>query len=77
MADLLDKSTNVVVSLLVAIILICSALVPVALDQIAKLTQDYGTDVSQYTSMLEVVIILTIVGLILGVVRTYTRNEAD
>ena len=78
MADLLDSSTKVVMGLLVSIILVCSALVPVALDQINALTQRYGTDVSQYTTMLEVVIILAIVGLIIGVVRTYTHtSEAD
>lgn len=74
---MLDSSTSVVMGLLVSIILICSALVPVALDQITALTQKYGTDVSEYTTMLEVVIILAIVGLIIGVVRTYTKSEAD
>lgn len=77
MADMLDSSTNVVMGLLVSIILICSALVPVALDQIANLTARYGTDVSQYTTMIEVVIILAIVGMIVGIVRTYSRTEAD
>lgn len=75
MGDLLNNSTNVVMGLLVSVILICSALIPVALDQITALTEQYGTDVSQYTTMLEVVIILAIVGLIIGVVRTYTRES--
>ena len=74
---MLENSTSVVMALLVSIILICSALVPVALDQISALTTKYGTDVSEYTTMLEVVIILAIVGLIIGVVRTYVKTEAD
>ena len=77
MADMLENSTSVVMALLVSIILICSALVPVALDQISALTARYGTDVSEYTTMLQVVIILAIVGLIIGVVRTYIKTEAD
>lgn len=71
----MNNSTNVVVGLLVAIILICSALIPVAIDQITALTATYGTDVSQYTSLLSVVITLTIIGLIVGVVRMYTRES--
>ena len=63
--------------ILVAIILICSALVPVALDQINSLELQYNTDVSQYTTMIEVVIIVVIIGLIIGVVRTYTKYDQD
>jgi len=84
MADLLDSSTNVVMGLLVAVILICSALIPVALNQIENLKAMFVNDaealkeINSYTTMLEVVIILAIVGLIIGVVRTYTRtNEVD
>lgn len=71
----MNNSTNVVIGLLVAIILICSALIPVALDQISALTAAYGADVSQYTSLLSVVITLTIIGLVVGVVRMYTRES--
>lgn len=77
MADILDSSTSVIMGILVSIILICSALVPVALDQISALTAKYGTDVSQYTTMLEVVITIVIIALIVGVVRTYVKTEAD
>lgn len=77
MADLLESSTTTIMGILVAIILICSALVPVALDQINSLELQYNTDVSQYTTMIEVVIIVVIIGLIIGVVRTYTKSEAD
>lgn len=84
MADLLDSSTNVIMGLLVSIILICSALVPVALSQIESLENFANAlnlseqDVSMYTNMIEIVLVLAIVGLIIGVVRTYTRtNEVD
>ncbi len=84
MADLLDSSTNVIMGLLVSIILICSALVPVALSQIESLEHFANalnmeeSDVSMYTNMIEIVLVLAIVGLIIGVVRTYTRtNEVD
>lgn len=74
-ADLLNNSTNVVLGLLVSIILICSALIPVAVDQIAALVAKYGTDVSGYTSMISVVITLAIVGLIIGIVKSYTKES--
>ena len=77
MADLLESSTTTIMGILVAIILICSALVPVALDQINSLELQYNTDVSQYTTMIEVVIIVVIIGLIIGVVRTYTKYDHD
>ena len=82
MGGLLTDSTNVVVGLIVAIVMICSALIPIALDQITILTNKYSgegmPDVSQYTSLITIVLILAILGLIIGVVRTYTRNnESD
>ena len=87
MADLLDSSTNVIMGLLVSVILICSALVPVVLSQIDSLETFVNTlagegkdapDVSMYVNMIEIVVILAIVGLIIGVVRTYTKtNEVD
>ena len=81
MADLLNSSTNTVIALLVAIILFCSVLIPVAMKQIENLVDmfadDASVDVSQYTSLIELVIVLAIIGLIVGIVRTYTKGEAD
>ena len=80
MSDILDSSTNVVIGLIVAVILICSALIPITVEQISSLNAiddfDQGT-ISTWTSLIEVVIIMVIIGLIIGVVRTYSRREQD
>lgn len=82
MGGILTDSTNVVIGLIVAIVLICSALIPIAIGQIETLTKNYGGedgfDITPYTDLIGVVIILAILGLVIGVVRTYTRNnESD
>lgn len=80
MGDILDSSTNVVIGLIVAVILICSALIPITIEQITSLNAitdfDQGT-IQTWTSLIEVVIIMTIIGLVIGVVRTYSRREQD
>ena len=81
MADLLNSSTNTVMAIIVAIILICSVLIPVSMKQIENLVDmfadDASVDVTQYTGLIELVIIFVILGLIIGVVRSYTKGEAD
>ena len=76
MSDQLDKSVNTVLAVLVSVVMICSALIPIALQQIANLSQlpeAYG-DVSKYVSIIEVVLVLTIVGLLIMIVRGYSRG---
>ena len=80
MSDILNSSTNVVIGLIVAVILICSALIPITVEQIKSLTEAYSdfAEVGTWTTLIEVVIIMAIIGLIIGVVRTYSRgNELD
>lgn len=80
MSDILNSSTNVVIGLIVAVILICSALIPITVEQIKSLTETYSdfAEVGTWTTLIEVVIIMAIIGLIIGVVRTYSRgNELD
>ena len=77
MSDQLDKSVNTVLAVLVSVVMICSALIPIALQQIANLKnlqlQGLG-DVSQYVSILQVVLVLCIVGLLIMIVRGYSRG---
>lgn len=76
----MNSSTNVVIGLIVAVILICSALIPITVEQIKSLTETYSdfAEVGTWTTLIEVVIIMAIIGLIIGVVRTYSRgNELD
>lgn len=79
MSDILDSSTNVVIGLIVAVILICSALIPITIEQIKSLTENYSdfSAIGTWTSLIEVVIIMVIIGLVIGVVRTYSRTEQD
>ena len=63
-------------TILISVILICSALIPVTMDQITNLTDDYGVDVKQYTDILQIVIIICIVCLIVGIIHTYTKKSA-
>lgn len=80
MSDILNSSTNVVIGLIVAVILICSALIPITVEQVKSLTENYSdfAEVGTWITLIEVVIIMAIIGLIIGVVKTYSgRNELD
>lgn len=82
MGDLIDKSTNTILGILVAVVLISSALIPVALDQINALKTKFASDtemleqVNTYTGLIEVVIVIVIICLIIGVIKTYTKNRS-
>ncbi len=77
MSDALEKSTNTILTVLISVVLICSALIPIALSQIANLellSQQGLGDVSQYVSIIQVVLVLCIVGLLIMIVRGYSRG---
>lgn len=75
MADLMDKTINSILTALIAVVLIASAFLPTVIDQINNLTTKYGDDVTGYTTLLSVVIIMTIIGIIIGVIKTYTKDK--
>lgn len=75
MADLMDKTINSILTALIAVVLIASAFLPTVIDQINALTTKYGDDVTGYTTLLSVVIIMTIIGIIIGVIKTYTKEK--
>ena len=77
MADLMDKTINSILTALIAVVLIASAFLPTVIDQINTLTTKYGAQVSGYTGLLSVVIIMTIIGIIIGVIKTYTKDKED
>lgn len=89
MSDIIDRSTGVILGVLIAVVLICSALIPIVINQIngLKTTFHGGTGgysdeivnlVSQYADIIGIVILIVIIGLIIGVVKTYTGgNERD
>lgn len=69
MDDKMDDIIGASVAALVGIIIVCSVVIPVAMDQIGSLTGD----AMQYAPLLSVVIIMVIVGLVIGVIRFYQR----
>lgn len=69
MDDKMDAIIGASVAALVGIIIVCSVVIPVAMDQIGSLTGD----AMQYAPLLSVVIIMVIVGLVIGVIRFYQR----
>lgn len=79
MSDTLENSTNTILTVLVSVVMICSALIPIVLGQIANLEDmaDKGLigDVSKYVPIIEVVLILCIVGLLIMIVRGYSRGR--
>lgn len=76
MADLMDKTINSILTALIAVVLIASAFLPTVIDQINALTTKYGSaTVGGYTALLSVVIIMTIIGIIIGVIKTYTKDK--
>ncbi len=86
MSDIIDRSTGVILGILIAVVLICSALIPVVIGQINNLkttyhggTGGYSDDivnlVQQYSDILGIVILIVIIGLIIGVVKTYTGGS--
>lgn len=88
MSDIIDRSTGVILGVLIAVILVCSALIPIVIGQINSLKSTYTTEkhysseivnmITQYTDIIGIVILIVIIGLIIGVVKTYTGgNERD
>ena len=75
MADMMDKTISAILTAFVAVILIASAFIPTAIQQIDYLDDKYGKDVEGYTALISTVIIVTIVGIIIGIVKTYSGKD--
>lgn len=75
MADMMDKTISAILTAFVAVILIASAFIPTAIQQIDALNDKYGGDVAGYTALISTVIIVTIVGIIIGIVKTYSGKD--
>lgn len=71
MADRLDDVIGSSVAAVVGIVMICALVIPVGLQYIGDLTGE----AAQYAPLLGVVIIMTIIGLIVGVVRYFQGNQ--
>ena len=84
MADMLDKTINSILTAFIAVILIASAFIPVAISQINAIPTLVDipagapiSDVTPYVTLLSVVIIVTIVGIVVGVIKQYTDSDYE
>ena len=74
MADMMDKTINSIITALVAVVLVGSAFIPTVVPMINKLTEK-GGDYATYAILLGVVITMTIIGVVIGVIKMYTREH--
>lgn len=86
--SMMDKTISAILTAFVAVILIASAFIPTAMTQINSLLAQFTTTseggatsidpaVAGYASLIGVVITVTIVGIIIGVVKSYTDRGED
>ena len=79
MADMMDKTINSILTALIAIVLIASAFIPVVIQQIGNLlnmADPTGGQLTVYTGLISVVVIMTIIGIIIGVIKTYQKGDS-
>lgn len=72
-----DKLSNILdssVAAIVGIVMVASAVIPIAVSQITSLKL-LEEDTTMYQTLLGVVIIMVIVGLIIGVIRFFTKSD--
>ena len=71
---MMDKTINSILTALIAVVLIASAFIPVVIKQINNLSKIEGMD-STYTTLISVVVIMTIIGIIIGVIKSYSSDS--
>ena len=72
-----DKLSNILdssVAAIVGIVMVASAVIPIAVSQISSLKL-LEEDTTMYQTLLGVVVIMVIVGLIIGVIRFFTKSD--
>lgn len=73
-----DKLSNIIdssVAAIVGIIMVASAVIPIAVSQIVSLQTITDYDTATFQSLLGVAVMMVIIGLIIGVVRYFTRSD--
>ena len=71
MGDKVDNILEVSIAAVIGILMICSLVIPVGWDAI----QSLGSGYDQWNGLLEVVIVMTIIGLIIAIVRYFTTSN--
>lgn len=73
-----DKLSNIIdssVAAIVGIVMVASAVIPVAVSQIVSLQTITDYDTATFQSLLGVAVIMVIIGLIVGVIRYFTKSD--
>lgn len=77
MADKLDTVIGACIAGVVGIILICSMAIPIAVQQIGNIASVTGITTAEktaWTSMVEVVVLMLLVGLVIAIIRHFNGN---
>lgn len=80
MTSMMDKTIDSILTALIAIVLIASAFIPVVIKQIGylmSLADPTGGQLIVYTGLISVVVIMTIIGIIIGVIKTYQSGGSE
>lgn len=85
--SMMDKTISAILTAFVAVILIASAFIPTAMTQVNSLIAQFTTKsgdtttvdpaIAGYASLIGVVITVTIVGIIIGIVKSYSDRNVD
>lgn len=78
--DMMDKTVNAIMTAFIAVILIASAFIPTAISQIDTLSNLNVSSAMKgvltgYTGLLGVVVTITILGVVIGVLKTYNLTR--
>ena len=69
--DMMNKTIMSIMTAFVAVVLIASAFIPTVLPMIES------EAVSKYSNILEIVVTMTVIGVVLGVIRMYMGKNRD
>lgn len=73
MASMMDRTIDSILTALIAVVLIASAFIPIVITQVNNLLETYASDsnIGLYTGLITIVVVMTIIGIIVGVIKTY------
>lgn len=81
MGDKMDTFLNGLILLLVSVVVLCSAVLPVVSSQINGLSDlisaDNVLDIASFQALLGVAILMTILGLVIGIIKMYVGGKSD
>ena len=75
--DKIDKVVISIVALIIGVVLLCSAAIPIISSQVTGLNKITGSvlDIATFQTLIGVAVIFTILGLIVVIVRGYTKSD--